>query len=141
MKPVSDTEHDDESLPPMPPPKNVGELPDADIVGRSTSDCGDQTFLYFKLEPSANGGRVVDATHRTFGCGVTLAAGSTVTEWIKGKDITELRHLDDEQVLRLMGVRDLPAKKSHCIELILEAAQDAAAQATGTSSARTHVHK
>lgn len=118
----------------MPPPKNVGQLPNPDIVGIGGSpSCGDHVYLYFKMDPKTPGHRVQEASHVTVGCGYTLAAGSFVTEWVKGRPIDDLRALDEATVRRLAGVSRWPDRKIHCIELVLDAARDAAAKAAGSA--------
>ena len=50
-------------------PRNVGEIDGADGVGEvGNPACGDMMRLYLKID----GGKVVDAKFRTFGCGAVL---------------------------------------------------------------------
>ena len=66
-------------------PRNLGETPGADGLGRVTGPCGDTMKIYLRVR----GDRVIDATFRTDGCGPTIACGSIATELVKGRSITE----------------------------------------------------
>lgn len=126
---------DDSILAALLQPKNLGKLEDADVVGVGGNPaCGDHIYLYFKFDSEKQQHRVSEAKYMTVGCGFTLAAGSSVTEWIKGKDIAELKGLTDREILKMIGITELPPNKTHCIELVLEATQDAVAKATGTAT-------
>lgn len=113
-------------------PKNLGKMEDADVVGVGGNPaCGDHIYLYFKLDAASGRPLVAEAKYMTVGCGFTLAAGSSVTEWIKGKELQDLRRLDDRSLLEMIGIHELPPNKTHCIELVLEATQDALTKAYG----------
>ena len=63
-------------------PRNVGELePPALLVEVSNPACGDILRLSARFE----GGRVVEARYKVRGCTASIAAGSALTEWMRGK--------------------------------------------------------
>jgi nitrogen fixation NifU-like protein len=78
--------------------------------------CGDTTKLYLRIR----NGVVEDAKFLSFGCAVTIASASVLTEKIKGKEISGLLFGTDEEVIqRLMSLieselGEIPPVKLHC---------------------------
>lgn len=103
-------------------PRNVGEMPEADALGKAGSPtCGDILRLYLKFA----GGRVTKATFKTFGCGAAIATSSVLTEIVLGKTPEELRAITNLQVAEALG--GLPPIKMHCSVLAEEALRSALA--------------
>jgi nitrogen fixation NifU-like protein len=101
-------------------PRNVGEIESADGVGEvGNPACGDMMRLYLKID----GGKVVDAKFRTFGCGAAIASSSMLTEMIKGKTIEEARAISNQHVADALD--GLPAVKIHCSVMAEQAVQSA----------------
>ena len=97
-------------------PKNVGELPDANAIGRvGNASCGDILELYLKIENNV----IQDAKFRTFGCASAIASSSVATEIIKGKTIEEALALTNDDIVKELD--GLPAQKIHCSVLASEA--------------------
>jgi nitrogen fixation NifU-like protein len=71
-------------------PRNFREMENADrrIEGRNPL-CGDEITLWVKLD----GDRVADASFKGKGCAVSKSSASLMTSAVKGKTITETRHL------------------------------------------------
>jgi nitrogen fixation NifU-like protein len=93
-------------------PRNVGEIPDADGIGiEGNPTCGDVMKISIKVE----GGRIVDAKFKTFGCGAAIAVSSMVTEMVKGKTLEEALSISKEAVANELG--GLPPQKMHCSNL------------------------
>src|SRR5450755_3472722 len=68
-------------------PRNVGELlPPAVTVEVSNPACGDILRLSVRFE----GGVAQEARYKVRGCTASIAAGSALTEWIRGKTRAEL---------------------------------------------------
>jgi len=65
-------------------PRNVGEIPDADGIGKvGNPTCGDLMYIYIKVE----GGILKDVKFKTFGCGAAIATSSMLTELVRGKPV------------------------------------------------------
>ena len=97
-------------------PRNVGELEDADGVGQvGNASCGDIMKLYIKVE----GGKIVDAKFKTFGCGAAIATSSMVTEMVIGKTIEEAMTITKQAVAEALD--GLPPEKMHCSNLAADA--------------------
>jgi nitrogen fixation NifU-like protein len=98
-------------------PQNVGEIENAEGMGAINNPvCGDTTKLYLRIK----GGVIEDAKFLSFGCAVTIASASVLTEKIKGKEIAGFfLGTDDEVIQRLVSVieselGEIPAIKLHC---------------------------
>ena len=67
-------------------PRNVGELPGADIHAEGNNPlCGDQMAFWLKL----NGSRIEQVRFAGTGCAISQATGSMLTEQLKGKTLDE----------------------------------------------------
>ena len=101
-------------------PRNVGVLENADAVGKvENSACGDVLQLYLRIDA----GRVVRASFKTFGCAAAIAAGSMLTEMVRGATLKEIESLRKEDVAAALG--GLPPMKLHCSVLAEDAIQAA----------------
>ena len=70
-------------------PRNVGTFEDGDQVGTGmvgAPACGDVMKLQIKV---SDDGVIEDAKFKTYGCGSAIASSSLLTEWVKGKTLTE----------------------------------------------------
>ena len=94
-------------------PRNVGSFDKADehigtgMVGAPA--CGDVMKLQIKVNPTT--GIIEDAKFKTYGCGSAIASSSLVTEWVKGKTITEASSIKNSQIAEELA---LPPVKIHC---------------------------
>ena len=104
-------------------PRNVGEMPEADIIGEAGSfKCGDTMKIYLKIEQE----RITDVKFQTFGCGAAIASSSMLTEMVKGKTLEEAQRVTNEDVALELG--GLPPLKMHCSNLAADALKDAIAK-------------
>jgi nitrogen fixation NifU-like protein len=93
-------------------PRNVGEIPDADGIGKVGNPvCGDLMWIYIKVKDN----RLEDVKFKTFGCGAAIATSSMVTEMAKGKTIEEALKISRQDVADALG--GLPPIKMHCSNL------------------------
>ena len=101
-------------------PRNVGEIKDADGIGKVGSPvCGDVMELYIKVKD----GVIADAKFKTFGCAAAIASSSMLTEIIKGKTIKEVLEISNKSVVEALG--GLPSIKLHCSVLAEDALKNA----------------
>jgi len=98
-------------------PHNVGEIENPEGMGAINNPvCGDTTKLYLRIKD----GLIEDAKFLSFGCAVTIASASVLTEKIRGKEISKLLVGTDEEVVnRLISLieselGEIPSVKLHC---------------------------
>ena len=97
-------------------PKNVGEMPDANVkVTVGSPVCGDMMQFFLKIRDD----KIIDAKFLSFGCAANIATGSITTEMIKGKTIDEADKLTMKDIANELG--SLPNLKMHCAVLAKEA--------------------
>ena len=101
-------------------PHNVGEIPDADGIGKvGNPQCGDVMWLYIKVKDNI----ITDIKFKTFGCGAAIATSSMITELAKGKTIEEAKKITRADVADELG--GLPPVKMHCSNLAADALREA----------------
>ena len=89
-------------------PHNLGDMEDYSSLAFITGPCGDTMQIWLRV----NDGTITAATFMTDGCGTTIAAGSMITELVKGKSLEEAREINQKQVLNALG--GLPEESEHC---------------------------
>jgi nitrogen fixation NifU-like protein len=106
-------------------PRNVGSLDQRDdavgtgIVGAPA--CGDVMKLQIKVNEA---GIIEDARFKTYGCGSAIASSSLVTEWVKGKTVTQALAIRNADIAEELA---LPPVKIHCSVLAEDAIKAAVA--------------
>tara|TARA_B110000879_G_C10784224_1_gene360166 strand:+ start:21 stop:401 length:381 start_codon:yes stop_codon:yes gene_type:complete len=104
-------------------PRNVGTFDKDDatvgtgMVGAPA--CGDVMRLQIKVNDD---GVIEDAKFKTYGCGSAIASSSLLTEWVKGKSLTEASLIKNTDIVEELA---LPPVKINCSVL----AEDAIAAA------------
>jgi nitrogen fixation NifU-like protein len=100
-------------------PRNVGVLDkDAKNVGTGmvgAPACGDVMRLQIQIN---NDGVIEDAKFKTYGCGSAIASSSLLTEWVKGKTLSEASLIKNTDIVEEL---DLPPVKIHCSVLAEDA--------------------
>jgi nitrogen fixation NifU-like protein len=100
-------------------PRNLGEIPGHDGLGRVTGSCGDTMQIHVKVKD----GKVSSASFWTDGCGPSIASGSMVTELAKGKSIPETQKITQQEILDALG--GLPEENRHCALLAANTLKEA----------------
>ncbi len=101
-------------------PRNLGDMKSADAFGRITGPCGDTMEIWLKV----NGGVVIAASFATDGCAATISTGSMVTELVKGKTVSEVLRVSQQDILDALG--GLPEGNRHCALLAADTMKKAA---------------
>jgi nitrogen fixation NifU-like protein len=116
-------------------PRNVGTLDKSDLyVGTGmvgAPACGDVMKLQIKVDPQTD--LIVDAKFKTYGCGSAIASSSLVTEWVKGKTLSEASTISNSQIADELA---LPPVKIHCSILAEDAVKAAISDYMGKEEAR-----
>jgi nitrogen fixation NifU-like protein len=94
-------------------PKNVGTLDNTDVnVGTGlvgAPACGDVLRLQIRVNSETN--IIEDAKFKTYGCGSAIASSSLISEWVKGKTISEAATIKNSDIAEELS---LPPVKIHC---------------------------
>ena len=99
-------------------PRNVGTFDGEDNVGTGmvgAPACGDVMKLQIKV---SDDGIIQDAKFKTYGCGSAIASSSLLTEWVKGKSLTEASLIKNTDIAEELA---LPPVKIHCSVLAEDA--------------------
>ena len=119
LKPEKYMAYSDKVLDHYENPRNVGSLDKQDttvgtgMVGAPA--CGDVMKLQIKVNDD---GIIEDAKFKTYGCGSAIASSSLLTEWVKGKSLTEASLIKNSDIAEELA---LPPVKIHCSVLAEDA--------------------
>ena len=102
-----------------PQPRNMGELPRPDGIGRARIPCGDCMQIGLRIIEDV----VAQALFMTNGCDTVVACGDAVTELARGKSTAEAMLLDEDDIAREIG--GLPPAERHAARLALAALKQA----------------
>ena len=103
-------------------PKNVGEMPDADVkVTEGSLACGDMITIFLKVDEKTK--RIGDIKFLSYGCAANIATTSIMTELVKGKTLEEAKKLTFRQIADALG--GLPPVKMHCAVLSIDGLKSA----------------
>jgi len=97
-------------------PRNVGEFKGSSATAQVGDPAtGDVLKLSLQIEDEV----VIDARFKSFGCTAAIAAGSIATLLVKGKPLSEVEQVTNEDVVEALG--GLPESKIHCSVLAEQA--------------------
>jgi nitrogen fixation NifU-like protein len=110
-------------------PRNIGELPPpAFTVQVENPACGDVMRLSIQFES----GHVTEARYKVRGCTASIAAGSALTEWLRGRSREEIALFRTEVIDAELG--GVPAASHHVTILCSDAVKAVLAAATAAES-------
>ena len=82
-------------------PRNYGTLEHPDISYEDSNPvCGDEIRMDLKIQD----GRVAEARFEGHGCSISQASASMLTEEIIGKSLEEVKQIDKQYLLDLLGI-------------------------------------
>jgi len=98
-------------------PRNVGELECPSGIGESgDAVCGD--VARFTVDISAN--RLEEVRYKVYGCAACIAAGSALSELVRGRHLLEAACVSKMDLEESLGGA-LPEGKEHALTLVLDA--------------------
>ena len=102
-------------------PRNAGVLEGADLQVRADNPvCGDILHLYLKRDSQ---GRVARCKFQVYGCPAAIAAGSLLTEMVRGASAEEIGRISQDAISKALG--GLGTDKLHAAILARDALQAA----------------
>jgi len=104
-------------------PRNAVDLEDAHFVGQAGAP-DSPPYMLIKLKMDGN--IVVGVSFRTFGCGVSIACGSALSELVDGKTLADCRNIRTADVIA--AVDGVPEDKTWCADVSVKALEDALAK-------------
>ena len=103
-------------------PKNNGSLSNADTKMREENiSCGDKITVYLKIEKN----KVTDVKFEGSGCVISMGTSSILTDFLKGKSVSEVESFSKQKLLELINIDPGPVRM-HCATLSLRAIKKAA---------------
>ena len=103
-------------------PKNVGEMPDADVkVTEGSLACGDMITIFLKISKETK--IIGDIKFLSYGCAANIATTSMMTEMVKGKTLEEAKKLTFKEIAE--EIEGLPPVKMHCAVLSIDGLRSA----------------
>ena len=89
-------------------PRNQGKLEPADISYEDDNPlCGDRIRIDLRLDENR---RVKEVAFSGHGCAISQASASMLTEEILGKSVDELKQINKEDVLGMLGIELGPVR-------------------------------
>ena len=105
-------------------PKNFGEIKNPDSIGKvGNIRCGDEMWLYLKINQKDNQEIISDIKIKTFGCVAAIATSSVVADLARGITLDKALQINERSILKSTG--PLPQVKIHCSLLASDALHEA----------------
>ncbi len=106
-------------------PHNYGEIENPDIEYEDVNpSCGDEIDVYVELDED---GEIVDAKFKGEGCAISQASASMLTDEIKGMTLEEVKDLDRDYIMDMLGI-DLNPMRVKCAVLGLKVLEGGVAE-------------
>lgn len=97
-------------------PVNQGVIAKPDLEATLVNPlCGDEV----RLQLSLDNGRVEKARFSGNGCALSQVSASLVAEFAEGKKLAEVKNLDSDKLIKLLGINPSPTR-AKCVLLSLE---------------------
>ena len=103
-------------------PRNFGELAKPDKkIEESNPLCGDTIRMTIRLSDKGKEDIITDVKFTGEGCVLSTAAASVVTDYLKGRSLSEVKKIKKEKILELLGGIEVNPARLKCVLLPLEA--------------------
>lgn len=88
-------------------PRNFGELANCTIRHKEYNPlCGDEIEMMLVIdEQQGNEKKIAEIRFQGQGCAISMAAASLLSEYVKGKSIADIKNLQPEEMLALLGIQ------------------------------------
>src|SRR3989344_722126 len=84
-------------------PRNFGEIENPSFAHTGLNPvCGDTIRLFVRLDKDK---KIKEAKFKGRGCAISIASASMLTEHINGKTIEEIKTMQKEELLELLGIK------------------------------------
>jgi nitrogen fixation protein NifU and related proteins len=118
-------------------PRNYGDLPNASAHARDANNlCGD----VIEMQVRVNAKVIDDVRFRGQGCAISMATASMLTEFSKGKPVSDVKKLGKEDLIKLLGANPGPAR-IECALLALDVLKTAISAGQGANVPEEERHK
>jgi len=88
-------------------PKNFGKLEKPDVTVRELNPlCGDQ----YEFQVKISNGRIEDVKFNGDGCAISTASASMLSEFIKGKKISDVKRMSQKDLMGILKIEVSPAR-------------------------------
>ncbi|MDP3987830.1 MAG: iron-sulfur cluster assembly scaffold protein [Candidatus Levybacteria bacterium] len=95
-------------------PQNFGKLVKFDVSSKQLNPfCGDEIemFVKFEVRPQGSEAKVKNVKFLGRGCAISMAAGSILTEYVKGKTKKQLTSFTEKDMLDMIGIKVSQTRK------------------------------
>ena len=100
-------------------PRNLEDLEQSNAFGIVTGPCGDTMAMWLNIKDDS----IAGISFTTDGCMTSLAAGSMTTEIAKGKSLSDVQKLSQQDILDALG--GFPEESEHCALLAINTLNEA----------------
>ncbi|MEK7625160.1 MAG: Fe-S cluster assembly sulfur transfer protein SufU [Patescibacteria group bacterium] len=98
-------------------PLNKRELKDFDFRQREHNPlCGDAVEIFIKY----SGNKITDISWQGEGCAISTASASMLTDYLKNKNKSEIKKINQSKVLDLLGLKEINPARLRCALLPLK---------------------
>ncbi|MBI2126174.1 MAG: SUF system NifU family Fe-S cluster assembly protein [Thaumarchaeota archaeon] len=88
-------------------PRNYGKLKNPTVTYKDSNPlCGDEVVIQVELTDN----KIADIAFSGRGCAISQASTSMLTEAVKGKNIDELKKLDQDYIVSILGISIGPTR-------------------------------
>lgn len=95
-------------------PRNQGELKGEDVItgSHNNASCGDTAQFFLRVV----NGEIQEVKWKGQGCAVSTAASSKLSEWLKGKNIEDVKNMTEEELMKQVGF-EVGLGREKCLRL------------------------